>query len=96
MASYLAMMAIGEFDVDAYTADGLRFWDALDSDLSEAFAARSGEQFAWSQVADTSYKRLSRTISVPPEGRGTVLLDQPGDRAQLGLRLRRGSDRQSG
>ncbi|KRE29605.1 M1 family aminopeptidase [Agromyces sp. Soil535] len=68
MASYLAMMAIGEFDVDAYTADGLQFWDALDSDLLEAFAPRSGEQFAWSQVADPSYKRLSRTISVPAEG----------------------------
>ncbi len=68
MASYLAMMAIGEYDIDAYMADGLRFWDALDSDLVEPFAARSGEQFAWSQVADTSYKRLSRTISVPAQG----------------------------
>jgi hypothetical protein len=68
MASYLAMMAIGEFEVDAYSADGLQFWDALDSDLLEAFAPRSGEQFAWSQVADTSYKRLSRTISVPSDG----------------------------
>ena len=68
MASYLAMMAIGEFHVDAYLADGLQFWDALDTDLIESFAARSGDQFAWSQVADTSYKRLSRTISVPSEG----------------------------
>ena len=68
MASYLAMMAIGEYEIDAYQADGLRFWDALDSDLVEPFAARSGEQFAWSQVADTSYKRLSRTISVPSQG----------------------------
>lgn len=68
MASYLAMMAIGEYDVDAYEADGLRFWDAVDSDLLEAFAPRSGEQFAWSQIADSSYKRLSRTISVPSDG----------------------------
>ncbi len=68
MASYLAMMAIGEYDIDAYSADGLRFWDALDSDLLEAFGPRTGDQFAWSQVADTSFKRLARTISVPPEG----------------------------
>ena len=33
MASYLAMMAIGEFDVRAYREDGLRYWDALDPDL---------------------------------------------------------------
>ncbi len=33
MASYLAMMAIGEFDVRAYREDGLKYWDALDPDL---------------------------------------------------------------
>ena len=68
MASYLAMMAIGEFDVDAYSADGLRFWDALDVDLLQPFAARTGDQFAWSQIGEPSYKRLTRTISVPTEG----------------------------
>jgi aminopeptidase N len=33
MAPYLAMMAIGEFDVDAYEEDRLPFWDAIDPTL---------------------------------------------------------------
>ena len=31
MTTYLAFMAIGQFDVDAYSADGLQYWDAIDS-----------------------------------------------------------------
>jgi Peptidase family M1 domain/Peptidase M1 N-terminal domain len=68
MASYLAMMAVGEFDVRAYREDGLRFWDALDPDLFDPIAPRTGDQFALSQVGDLSYKRLARTISVPATG----------------------------
>jgi aminopeptidase N len=33
MATYLSMLAIGQFDVRQYQADGIRFWDALDPDL---------------------------------------------------------------
>jgi aminopeptidase N len=33
MATYLAMMAIGTFDVRSYQAGGLSFWDAIDPDL---------------------------------------------------------------
>jgi hypothetical protein len=68
MASYLAMMAIGEFDVRKYRDDGLKFWDAIDPDLLEPFGPRTGDQFALSQAADLSYKRLTRTISVPTGG----------------------------
>jgi hypothetical protein len=68
MASYLAMMAVGKFDVGAYRDDGLRFWDALDPDLFTPTAPRTGDQFALSQVGDLSYKRLARTINVPAEG----------------------------
>ncbi len=68
MASYLAMMAIGEFDVRAYREDGLKYWDALDPDLFAKPAPRTGEQFALSQVADLSYKRLTHTINVPAGG----------------------------
>ena len=69
MASYLAMMAIGEFDVHAYREDGIRFWDALDPDLFDPVAApRTGEQFALSDIGDLAYKRLARTISVPAGG----------------------------
>jgi aminopeptidase N len=43
MVSYLAMMAIGEFDVRAYREDDLRFWDALDPDLFEGPPPSLGE-----------------------------------------------------
>ncbi len=69
MASYLAMMAIGSFDVRAYRANGLKFWDALDPRLFEPIAEpRTGTQYALSQAGDLSYKRLARTITVPPDG----------------------------
>jgi hypothetical protein len=70
MASYLTTVAIGEFDVRSYREGGIRFWDALDPALSAPVALpRTGERFAISQTAaNSSYKRLARTISVPPEG----------------------------
>ena len=68
MAPYLAMMAIGEFDVDAYTIDGIRAWDALDPDLFATPLPTTGDQFAYSQQGDFGYKRLTRTIAVPASG----------------------------
>jgi hypothetical protein len=68
MASYLAMMAIGHFDVTAYRADGIRFWDAVDPNLSLRVAPRTGDQFALSQAADLTYKRLAHVITVPAAG----------------------------
>jgi len=69
MASYLAAMAVGEFDVRAYETDGIRYWDAIDPVLLELVAEpRSGEQFAISQATNFGYKRLTHTIDVPAEG----------------------------
>jgi hypothetical protein len=69
MASYLATMAIGDFDVDAYRAGRVKYWDAIDADLFSPFAApATGSQYAVSQVADDAYKRLVRTIDVPDSG----------------------------
>jgi aminopeptidase N len=34
MATYLTTLAIGHFDLRKYEEDGIRFWDALDPDLS--------------------------------------------------------------
>jgi Peptidase family M1 domain len=68
MASYLAMLAIGEFDVREYRERGIAYWDAVDPRLFEPVAPRTGEQFALSQSADLAYKRLGRTISVPADG----------------------------
>ena len=72
MAPYLATASIGEFVVDGYRADGLRYWDAIDPDLfvQPAPTPRTGSQYAWSQQTGdgASYKRLSRTITVPAGG----------------------------
>jgi Peptidase family M1 domain/Peptidase M1 N-terminal domain/Immune inhibitor A-like, MAM domain len=69
MASYLTTATIGEFAINAYKKKGIRFWDAVDPDLYEPPAApRTGSQFAISQRAEPSYKRLQRTIAVPAGG----------------------------
>jgi hypothetical protein len=69
MASYLTTATIGEFDLRAYKVDGIRYWDAVDPDLFDPVAEpRTGEQFAISQRAEPSYKRLARTIAVPAGG----------------------------
>jgi hypothetical protein len=68
MASYLATATIGEFDLRAYRAGGIRYWDALDPDLFTGAAPRTGTQFALSQAAEPSYKRLARTVDVPASG----------------------------
>jgi Peptidase family M1 domain/Peptidase M1 N-terminal domain len=69
MASYLAMLTIGRFDLHAYRQGGLQYWDALDPDLFEPVALpRTGARLALSNAASTTYKRLARTISVPAGG----------------------------
>ena len=81
MPTYLAAMAIGEFDVRAYETGGIRYWDAVDPLLLEPVATpRTGDQFAISQAADFGYKRLSHTIDVPAEG------------AQLSFRVQRDTE----
>ena len=72
MATYLAMMAIGQFDIDAYAAGGLNYWDAIDESLLEPIAptipVESGVQFLYSQISEPAYKRVTRTINVPAGG----------------------------
>jgi aminopeptidase N len=34
MPPYLAMMAVGDFEIEEYEAGGLRFWDAIDLDVT--------------------------------------------------------------
>jgi hypothetical protein len=66
MASYLTTMTVGDFDLRAYEQDGLKFWDAVDPDLYDpVMFAHTGDQFALSQQASATFKRLTRTIHVP-------------------------------
>jgi len=72
MTTYLAFMAVGQFDVHAYSANGLAYWDAIDSSLLEDLAPpvppRSGAQLLYSQISEPAFKRVTRTISVPAGG----------------------------
>ena len=72
MTTYLAMMAIGQFDIRSYQADGIKYWDGIDSSLmadqAPAIAPVDGSRFLYSQVADSGYKRVTRTFDVPPGG----------------------------
>ncbi len=74
MTTYLAFMAIGQFDMTSRQQAGIKYWDAIDSslfgDLLHAIAPKTGQAFLYSQVADgvATYKRLTRTIAVPPGG----------------------------
>ena len=68
MASYLATASIGEFDIKSYEADGIAYWDAIDPDLLTRPAPRSGTRYALSGFAESSFKRLTRTIAVPSTG----------------------------
>ncbi|QWZ08294.1 hypothetical protein KRR39_23795 [Nocardioides panacis] len=69
MASYLATMAIGHFALSHHRRRGISYWDAIDSRLFQPVAApRTGRQLAIGQQADSSYKRLTRSIDVPAGG----------------------------
>ena len=69
MASYLATATVGEFDLNSYRSKGISFVDAVDPDLFDPVATpTTGSNLLISQTDDSSYKRLTRTISVPAEG----------------------------
>jgi hypothetical protein len=69
MASYLATIGIGRWRFHEHDGNGIPLLDAVDPALYHPYAEpRTGEGFAFSQLADSSYKRLTRTISVPASG----------------------------
>jgi len=69
MATYLATINIGKYKVTGYNKDRIRYLDAIDPDLFKLDASpHSGSRYAYSQRDDESYKRLLRSIAVPPTG----------------------------
>ncbi|BCJ48543.1 hypothetical protein Asp14428_00180 [Actinoplanes sp. NBRC 14428] len=69
MAPYLATATVGEYRVNAYRKDGIRYWDALDPKLFAPIAPpRTGDRLAMSLQGEPAYKRLSRTLAVPAGG----------------------------
>jgi hypothetical protein len=91
MASYLATVDVGEFDITAYRRDGIRYLDAIDPDLFDPPAKPStGTRFAVSQLAESSYKRLAHSISVPAGGASVAFDMTRNTEFDWGLRLRGG------
>jgi hypothetical protein len=79
MASYLTMIAVGQFDLHSYRAKlrpkpgRVAFVDAVDPDLFKTTRFTGDTpHLMTSRMADQSYKRLTRTITVPPEGDTTL------------------------
>ncbi|MFN8146078.1 MAG: M1 family metallopeptidase [Candidatus Nanopelagicales bacterium] len=74
MVSYLATMTIGHLAITSYTQGGVRYWDAVAQrfldDKVPPVAPYAGSTFLYSQQYDgaASYKRLTRTLTVPPGG----------------------------
>jgi hypothetical protein len=68
LPTYLASVNIGDFDIESYSKKGTDYWNALDPKLKDVVTPRNGHGLAWSHAADSSYKRLTRTISVPDGG----------------------------
>ena len=92
MASYLATIAIGEFDVRAYRDDGIRFWDAIDPDL---FAPTPPHGRPVRDVADrpTSPTSGSPAPSTCRPRAAQLSFWVNRDTEPVGLRLRRGAHR---
>lgn len=73
MASYLATVNVGQFDIESSVVDGVRYTNAVDPDVHRSGKApRTGSQYAFAlDTAQPSWRRLTRTIAVP-DGGGTL------------------------
>ncbi|NEK87723.1 M1 family metallopeptidase [Blastococcus saxobsidens] len=54
MATYLVTLAVGDFDVREYAADGIRYWDAVDPDL---YKEPGPEGASIGETVDASFAR---------------------------------------
>ena len=97
MATYLAFMAIGQFDVAlVHGRTGIQYWDAIDSRLMADLAPPITPPIGCPVpvLAD----RRARLQAPDPDDhraggrRDAVVPGQPRHRARLGLRVRRGAD----
>ncbi len=68
LSPHLATIAVGHFNLAEYTKGGVSYVDAMDPALKKTVIPRNGDGLAWSQSDDASYKRLTRTVSVPDAG----------------------------
>ena len=99
MATYLAGMAIGQFDIRCLSraaafGTGTRSLTPLMADRAPAITAAGGAQFLYSEIGEPAYKRLTRTVGISPgraAGSCRFFRTLVRDRAELGLPVRRGA-----
>ncbi len=88
MAPYLVMLAVGEFEIDEYEEDGIRYWDAIDPALADE-PAQGTESIA--DIASASLARQPEAIAVLSEWFGPYPFDVAGgvvdDVPELGFAL---------
>ncbi len=85
MATYLVTLAIGEFDVRHYEADGVAYWDALDPDLFDIDLDPENPGPSVGEVAEGSFARQPEIIDFlsgffgpnPLRSAGGIVDDQP-------------------
>src|SRR4051794_21679703 len=75
MATYLVTLAIGEFDVREYEADGIRYWDALDPDL---FTPVAGGGATPGDIAAASFARQPEILGWLSDWLGDYPFDTSG------------------
>jgi aminopeptidase N len=85
MATYLVTLAIGEFDVREYRADGIRYWDALDPDLFTLDLDPETEGPSAGEVAEAALARQPEIVDFlsgifgpyPFRSAGAIVDDDP-------------------
>ena len=96
MAPYLATATIGEFDVNSYEADGIKYWDAMDPDLFAVPAPRTGSRYALTGFAESLFQATDANDRRAIRRSDPLLLGRPRYGAELGLLLRGGPRRGNG
>ena len=91
MASYLAMMAVGEFDVRAYRERGIDYWDAVDPRLYEPVGAAHRRPLRVLAVRRPRLQAARAHDQRAGRRRAADLLGDARHRADVGLLLRRGA-----
>ena len=75
MAPYLVVLAVGEFEIDEYEEDGIRYWDAVDPGLADEGA---GGDATVADVATESLALQPEAIAVLEEWFGPYPFDVAG------------------
>jgi aminopeptidase N len=78
MATYLVTLAVGEFDLREYEADGIRFWDAVDPALATLDPDPSAEGPLVGEIVDAALARQPEVLGFLSDTFGPYPFDTSG------------------